>query len=72
MTTPMRIGPVARSDGGTFVAISNIWNAYAQQSFLRSTDGLTWEVLPKGAFLGSHPIFYMTFGYAEPSAACHP
>jgi hypothetical protein len=70
MTTPMRVGPVARSDKGTLVAISNVWGAYAQQQFIRSTDGLSWEVLPQTAFTPSHPIGYMAFGYADPSAVC--
>jgi hypothetical protein len=70
LTTPMRIEPLARADSGTIVAISNVWNGYEDQQFLRSTDGITWEVLPASAFTGSHPIFGITFGYAEPSARC--
>jgi hypothetical protein len=63
-------GPVARSPSGTLVAIENIWNGYAQQSFLRSTDGLTWDRLPAGAFAASHPIFSISFGYTSTSTAC--
>jgi hypothetical protein len=70
MVTPMRIGAVARGDSGTIVAISSVWQAYDAQTFLRSKDGLTWEVLPASAFVHSHPFFYMTFGYADPSEAC--
>jgi hypothetical protein len=70
MVTPTRIGPVARSPSGTLVATSWVWGGYEQQYFLRSTDGLTWEALPAGAFVPSHPIFWMTFGYADPSTVC--
>jgi hypothetical protein len=70
MATPTRLGPVARSSAGTLVAVANVWDAYDKQHFLRSTDGLTWESLPSGAFTPSHSIFYMTSGFADPSAAC--
>jgi len=71
MATPHRLGPVAISDAGTLVAVGNVWQGYDAQSFFRSTDGLTWEALtPGAAFAPSHPIFYLTFGYAEPSALC--
>jgi hypothetical protein len=70
MATPTRLGPVARSDAGTLVAVGNVWEGYDKQSFLRSTDGLTWNVLPATSFVPSHGIFYITFGYADPSSAC--
>lgn len=70
MATPKRLGPVARSDDGTLVAVASVWQGYEAQEFLRSTDGLTWESLPAGAFAASHPIFYLGYGYAEPSEAC--
>jgi hypothetical protein len=70
MLTPTRLGPVARSPNGTLVAVGNVWEGYDQQSFWRSSDGLTWEALPKTAFAPSHGIFYMAFGYADPSSAC--
>ncbi len=70
MTTPTRLGPVARGDDGTLVAVGNVWQGYAEQSFFRSTDGLAWEELEAPAFNPSHPIFYITFGYADPSDAC--
>ena len=50
--------------------MGNVWEGYDQQSFYRSTDGLTWDELGAGAFVPSHGIFYVTFGYAEPSADC--
>ncbi len=70
MTTPTRLGPVARSDAGTLVAVGNVWQGYAEQTFYRSTDGLAWEELDEGSFAPSHPIFYLTFGYADPSEVC--
>lgn len=70
MVTPTRLGPVAQSASGTLVAVGNVWEGYDKQSFLRSTDGSTWEELPAGAFVASHPIFYLTAGWADPSAEC--
>ena len=71
MRTPRRIGPVARGDNGTLVAINNVWEGYDQQRFLRSVDGgLSWEELPRDRFRASHPIFYLSYGLAEPSEAC--
>jgi hypothetical protein len=52
------------------VAIANLWDGYEKQQFLRSTDGLTWESLPAGSFVGSHQIFNLVAGYADPSTAC--
>ncbi len=64
-------GPVVLSPvTGTYVAIANEWSGYAGQHFLRSTDGITWTSLADGAFVGSHPIMYMTFGYVDSSALC--
>lgn len=65
------IGPVARGDDGTFVAANDGWMVwYEEQELYRSTDGIVWEVLDKTAFTGSHPINFIEFGYAEPSADC--
>lgn len=72
-TTPpdLALGPVARSDGGTFVAVRGGWDVwYDKQRFYRSADGITWEELPPGAFKGGHPIRAIEFGWAEPSADC--
>lgn len=67
----VRIGALARSDAGTFVAHKDAWEGwYEDQEMYRSTDGLTWERLPAGAFVPSHPINFIQFGYAEPSAVC--
>jgi len=64
-TTPedLRLGPVAVSDDGTFVAVRGGWRTwYEDQEFYRSEDGVTWETLPDGAFTGSHPIRDIHFG----------
>lgn len=68
MTTPMRIGPVARSDAGTYVAIDSVWSGYENQQFYRSTDGLQWS--PASGSLPGHPIFHITYGHADPSTTC--
>lgn len=65
------IGPVARSPSGTLVAANDGWMVwYEKQQFYRSTDGVNWTLLPAGAFTGSHPINYMSFGLVPPSADC--
>jgi hypothetical protein len=64
-------GVVARSPlTGTLVAVQNEWNGYSQQVLLRSADGVNWDLLPASAFVASHPLWAITFGYAPPSAAC--
>jgi hypothetical protein len=71
LTAPKSLGgPVAVSATGTFVAINNMWSGYDQQFFLRSSDGITWETLPTTAFVQSHPLMHLTFGYADPSPTC--
>lgn len=71
MTTPLRIGPVARGDSGTLVATANVWQGYGEQSFLRSTDGgLTWEELAPPAFTPGHAIMEMAFGRGAASTLC--
>jgi hypothetical protein len=62
----IQIGQVARGPNGTFVATNDGWLAwYEKQQFFRSTDGITWEVLDKSKFKGSHPIYFMRAGYAD-------
>lgn len=68
MTTPMRLGPVARSDAGHYVALGSVWEGYENQEFLRSTDGLRWE--PAASAPQSHPIFHISFGDGDPSTTC--
>jgi hypothetical protein len=64
-------GVVARSPlTGTLVAVQNEWDGYSQQALLRSADGVTWQTLPAGAFAPSHPLWAITFGYAQPTASC--
>jgi hypothetical protein len=66
------IDPVARSEAGTFVATNAGWQVwYEKQVFYRSTDGLTWDVLPAGAFKGGHPLRFITAGRLPPGGACH-
>ncbi len=72
-TTPQGVwvGPAAHSEStGSFVAVSRVWDGYESQTMMRSDDGLHWDVLPADAFAGGHPLFEMTFGYAEPSEVC--
>lgn len=65
------IGPVTRGSNGTFVAANDGWMVwYEKQQFFRSTDGVTWEVLDKSKFKGSHPINFIEAGWAEPTAEC--
>lgn len=65
------IGAVTRSPAGTFVAANDGWMTwYEKQRFFRSTDGKTWEVLPEGAFVGSHPINFIAHGTVAPGAGC--
>jgi hypothetical protein len=66
------IGPVARAPNGTFVAANDGWLVwYEKQQFFRSTDGVTWEVLDKSKFKGSHPINFIRSGYADDSLDCN-
>jgi hypothetical protein len=67
----VRIGSMARSDQGTFVAHEDSWLGwYEDQEMYRSENGIDWEVLPAGSFVPSHPINFIQFGYAEPSSLC--
>ncbi len=65
------LGPVARSPGGTFVAVNGGWQTwYDKQLFLRSTDGITWQSLPKTKYTPSHPMTHIVWGPAARSALC--
>jgi hypothetical protein len=65
------LGAVDRSDAGTYVGVNGGWTDwYEKQRFYRSTDGITWDELPAGSFVGSHPISFITHGLAEKSAVC--
>lgn len=65
------IGAVARSPGGTFVAVNGGWQTwYTSQRFYRSNDGLTWDELGAGSYVGSHPITHIVWGEGSRPAAC--
>ncbi len=65
------IGVAAVSDEGTIVGVTNGWQQhYDSQKFYRSEDGVHWEVLPRDAYTGGHPIKTIAFGYGEPSEHC--
>jgi hypothetical protein len=56
---------------GTFVAVKGGWQVwYEQQRFYRSTDGVTWDELPDGAYRQGHPITAMVAGFAQRSSVC--
>lgn len=64
-----KIETVARSAAGTFVTVEGEWDQwYERQRFYRSTDGITWQELPRTAFVGSHPIRFLTWGLVDASA----
>lgn len=72
LTSNVHIGAVAFNPvTQTLVAVRGGWtNWYDKQRFYRSTDGgITWDEAT-GAYVGSHPIGELTFGWADPSAAC--
>jgi len=69
--TGLRFGALARSSmTGTIVAGSPYGSDYGAQSFYRSIDGITWQALAAGKFVGSHLIEHMSFGFGQHSAAC--
>ena len=72
-STPMEpglyLGPaIYDPHNAVFVAVNDDY--YDAQRFYRSTDGISWQTLSRGAAKGSHPIRAMAFGYVRPSAAC--
>jgi hypothetical protein len=66
------IGNLARSPQGTLVAANDGWQAwYDAQRFYRSTDGVSFSVLePMVSIEGSHPIYFMGFGYLPATSGC--
>lgn len=71
--TPMQpslyLGPATYDPvHAVFVAVNDSY--YEYQRFYRSTDGVSWQTLDRGAAKGSHPVRAMAFGYAEASAVC--
>ena len=67
----LKFGAIARSSvTGTIVASTPYGTDYTAQKFYRSADGVSWQVLAAGAFVGSHLIEHMSFGHGQRSAAC--
>ena len=65
------VGAVGHNANGTFAMVNGGWEAwYDRQQFYRSTDGITWDVLPHTAFVGSHPIGRIVSGRVERPAIC--
>jgi len=71
-TTNERVEVVAASAStGTLVMTRNGWGSpYSEQRMFRSTDGATWQSIPLTAFVQSHPITHITFGYGQPGTQC--
>lgn len=76
-TTPLspsvNLGAIAVSDEGTFVGVEGGWGEdywYAGQEFFRSADGIHWESLAPGSYVGGHPIRTLAFGYVTASESC--
>jgi hypothetical protein len=56
---------------GTYVMVDQSWDGQpGSQRFYRSADGVTWDELEAGAFVDSHPIAHVLFGYGEASEGC--
>jgi len=66
------VGAVAMSDDASaYVAVNAGWQVwYEKQRFYKSKDGVKWDELPAGAYVGSHPIQFITYGIAKKSAVC--
>ncbi len=65
------IGAVARGASGALVAVNGEWDRwYEKQEFYRSTDGVTWQALPAGAYKGGHPIGFIATGLVPAALAC--
>ena len=67
----LRLEAIAASPDGTLVGVHQSWDRYYdQQIFYRSTDGVSWQALPRSKFAGSHPITFIVWGYGKASADC--
>lgn len=66
-TNARSLMPVARSDDGTWVGADGV---YQDQQMLRSSDGITWEVLPGARFEPGHRIRRIVFGRGKKPPAC--
>ncbi len=49
-------GRVSVSPEGVFVGAGGWGSWYDSQSLFRSEDGVNWELLEAGAYVGGHPI----------------
>ena len=66
----LNLGPVAAGQGA-FAAVRGGWQQwYEKQEFYQSSDGLTWRVLDKAKFTGSHPGQEMIFAPIAANALC--
>ncbi len=70
MLTEVNIATVMVSSQGTYIASNDHWTGHERQQFLRSKDGLTWEILPAGSFVPSHAILRFAEGEADGSQVC--
>lgn len=72
MSAGPNVGAVAINDAGTtYVAVNGGWQQwYDKQRFYRSNDGVNWDELPAGSFVGSHPIQFIAYGVANKSSVC--
>lgn len=65
------IGPVTVTAAGTLVAFKGGWQSeYAFERIYRSSDGLSWQVLPATAHAHSHPITHLISGPLRASSVC--
>jgi hypothetical protein len=65
-----QLGRIGVADDGSLVSVRGEWDTwYENQDFYRSSDGITWQVLPAADFVGSHPIRDIAFGFVD-AAAC--
>jgi hypothetical protein len=56
---------------GTYVAVNGGWRQwYERQKFYRSEDGVNWQLLDDGDYVGSHWVTHLTFGWVDESADC--
>jgi hypothetical protein len=58
----------ARSAKGTYIA-TNI-DSYERQRFYRSTDGIVFDELAQGSYVGSHPMTHILWAEAVSSTVC--
>ena len=57
-------------DGTAATKSSTLDRVSSSYPLYRSSDGVTWDELPEGSFVGSHPIQFIVYGAGEKSAVC--